>query len=69
MIVIGLILSVGNVVLALICRYMEVKLSYFTAEYPYRWLIFLCVGMLLLSEGILFFLFGRKKQIAKEDLH
>lgn len=69
LIVIGLILSVGNVVLALICRYMEGKLSYFTAEYPYRWLIFLCVGMLLLSEGILFFLFGRKKQIAKEDLH
>lgn len=69
LIVIGLILSIGNVVLALICRYMEGKLSYFTAEYPYRWLIFLCVGMLLLSEGILFFLFGRKKQIVKEDLH
>lgn len=68
LIITGLILSVGNAVLALICRYMEGKLSYFTAAYPYGWLIFLCVGMLLLSEGILFFLFGRKK-IAEEDLH
>lgn len=69
LIISGLLLSVGNGVLVLICRYMEGKLSYFTAEYPYRWLIFLCMGMLLLSEGMLLFLFGRKKQIAKEDLH
>lgn len=51
-----LLLTVGSVVLKLICLYMEAKLSHFVPGYPVGWAIVLIVGLagicMVIPEGV-----------------
>ena len=46
-----LMLTIGSMILQLICRYMETKLSYFECGYPLGWILGLIGGLTVICVG------------------
>ena len=46
-----LMLTIGSMILRLICRYMETKLSYFECGYPLGWILCLIGGLTVICVG------------------